>query len=81
VKFLLYNLLGGLLMLVAVVWINFAGPGGDRAYYLPDLIGYDFGENTARWMFRGFFIAFAIKAPLWPFHTWLPDAMAEATPS
>ena len=81
VKFLLYNLLGGLLMLVAVVWINFAGPGGDRAYYLPDLIGYDFGEHTARWMFLGFFVAFAIKAPLWPFHTWLPDAMAEATPS
>jgi NADH-quinone oxidoreductase subunit M len=81
VKFLLYNLLGGLLMLVAVVWINFAGPGGDKAYYLPNLIGYDFGTDTARWMFLGFFIAFAIKAPLWPFHTWLPDAMAEATPS
>ncbi len=81
VKFLLYNLLGGLLMLVAVVWINFAGPGGDKAYYIPNLIGYDFGTETARWMFLGFFVAFAIKAPLWPFHTWLPDAMAEATPS
>ena len=81
VKFLLYNLLGGLLMLVAVVWINFAGPGGEKAYYLPNLIGYDFGTETARWLFLGFFIAFAIKAPLWPFHTWLPDAMAEATPS
>ncbi|MGQ0631308.1 MAG: NADH-quinone oxidoreductase subunit M [Sporichthyaceae bacterium] len=81
VKFLLYNLLGGLLMLVAVIWIYFAGPGGDKAYFLPDLIGYDFGTETARWMFLGFFVAFAIKAPLWPFHTWLPDAMAEATPS
>lgn len=81
VKFLLYNLLGGLLMLVAVVWINFAGPGGERAYYLPDLIGHDFGQNTARWMFLAFFVAFAIKAPLWPLHTWLPDAMAEASPS
>ncbi|WP_019875362.1 NADH-quinone oxidoreductase subunit M [Sporichthya polymorpha] len=81
VKFLLYNLFGGLLMLVAVVWINFAGPGGEKAYYLPNLIGYDFGTETARWMFLGFFVAFAIKAPLWPFHTWLPDAMAEATPS
>ncbi|HUR74385.1 MAG TPA: NADH-quinone oxidoreductase subunit M [Sporichthya sp.] len=81
VKFLLYNLLGGLLMLVAVVWINFAGPGGDKAYYLPNLVQYDFGTETARWMFLGFFVAFAIKAPLWPFHTWLPDAMAEATPS
>lgn len=81
VKFLLYNLLGGLLMLVAVVWINFAGPGGDKAYYLPNLVEYDFGTETARWLFLGFFVAFAIKAPLWPFHTWLPDAMAEATPS
>ncbi len=81
VKFLLYNLLGGLLMLVAVIWINFAGPGGEDAYLLPNLIGYDFGTETARWMFLGFFVAFAIKAPLWPFHTWLPDAMAEATPS
>jgi NADH-quinone oxidoreductase subunit M len=81
VKFLLYNLLGGLLMLVAVVWINFAGPGGEKAYYIPNLIGYDFGTETARWLFLGFFVAFAIKAPLWPFHTWLPDAMAEATPS
>ncbi len=81
VKFLLYNLLGGLLMLVAVVWINFAGPGGEKAYYLPNLVQYDFGTDTARWLFLGFFVAFAIKAPLWPFHTWLPDAMAEATPS
>jgi NADH-quinone oxidoreductase subunit M len=81
VKFLLYNLLGGLLMLVGVIWLYFAGPGGDKAYLLPNLIGYDFGLHTARWMFGALFIAFAIKAPLWPFHTWLPDAAAEATPS
>jgi NADH-quinone oxidoreductase subunit M len=36
---------------------------------------------TQRWLFLGFFVAFAIKAPLWPFHTWLPDAAAEATPA
>ncbi|HEY2832294.1 MAG TPA: NADH-quinone oxidoreductase subunit M [Sporichthyaceae bacterium] len=81
VKFLLYNLLGGLLMLVGVIWLYFAGPGGEKAYLLPNLIGYDFGLHTARWMFMALFIAFAIKAPLWPFHTWLPDAAAEATPS
>ncbi|HEX3613813.1 MAG TPA: NADH-quinone oxidoreductase subunit M [Sporichthyaceae bacterium] len=81
VKFLLYNLLGGLLMLVGVIWIYFAGPGGDQAYLLPNLVGFHFGVHTARWMFLALFVAFAIKAPLWPFHTWLPDAAAEATPS
>jgi NADH-quinone oxidoreductase subunit M len=81
VKFLLYNLLGGLLMLVGVIWLYFAGPGGEKAYLLPNLIGYDFGLHTARWMFLALFVAFAIKAPLWPFHTWLPDAAAEASPS
>lgn len=81
VKFLLYNLLGGLLMLVGVIWLYFAGPGGDKAYLLPNLIGHDFGLQTGRWMFLALFVAFAIKAPLWPLHTWLPDAAAEASPS
>ena len=40
----------------------------------------DIDPTTQKWLFLGFFIAFAIKAPLWPFHTWLPDAAAEATP-
>jgi NADH-quinone oxidoreductase subunit M len=81
VKFLLYNLLGGLLMLVGVVTLYFVGPGGEKAYLLSTLTGQDFGQNTARWIFLAFFFAFAVKAPLWPLHTWLPDAVAEATPS
>ncbi|MGQ0466625.1 MAG: NADH-quinone oxidoreductase subunit M [Sporichthyaceae bacterium] len=81
VKFLLYNLLGGLLMLVAVIWLFFEGPGGEQGYLLPNLVGYDFDQDTARWMFLGFMIAFSIKAPLWPFHTWLPEAAAESPPS
>jgi NADH-quinone oxidoreductase subunit M len=81
VKFLLYNLLGGLLMLVGVVTLYFVGPGGEKAYLLSTLVGQDFGQNTARWIFLAFFFAFAVKAPLWPLHTWLPDAVAEATPS
>ncbi len=81
IKFLLYNLVGGLLMLAAVIWLFAAGPGGDEGYLLPNLIGHDFDQNTARWMFLGFMIAFAIKAPLWPFHTWLPEAAAESPPS
>ncbi len=81
VKFLLYNLLGGLVMLVGVVTLYFAGPGGERAYMLDNLVGEDFGQTTARWVFVAFIFAFAVKAPLWPLHTWLPDAVAEATPS
>jgi NADH-quinone oxidoreductase subunit M len=86
VKFLLYNLLGGLIMLVGVVTLYFAGPGGETAYLLSTLTGTGAENNgleteTARWVFLSFFIAFAIKAPLWPFHTWLPDAVAESTPS
>jgi NADH-quinone oxidoreductase subunit M len=81
VKFLLYNLLGGLLMLAAVIWLYFAGPGGEKGYLLPNLIEHDFDQNTARWMFLGFMVAFAVKAPLWPFHTWLPEAAAEAPPT
>src|SRR3954469_16172188 len=65
VKFLLYNLLGGLLMLVGVVTLYFVGPGGEKAYLLSTLTGQDFGTNTARWIFLAFFFAFAVKAPLW----------------
>jgi NADH-quinone oxidoreductase subunit M len=86
VKFLLYSLAGGLLMLVAVIGlyvvsIHQLGTGTfDYRVLISDLasgkmhIGH--GEQVA--LFLGFFIAFAIKAPLWPFHTWLPDAASEA---
>jgi NADH-quinone oxidoreductase subunit M len=77
VKFLLYSLAGGLLMLVAVIALFYAGRHtfDYRALLSGDLkLGH--GEQIA--LFLGFFIAFAIKAPLWPFHTWLPDAAAEA---
>ncbi|MQA84927.1 MAG: NADH-quinone oxidoreductase subunit M [Streptosporangiales bacterium] len=74
VKFLLYSLLGGLLMLVAVIGLYvLAG-----TFEFTRLTGLDIAAGTERWLFLGFFIAFAIKAPLWPFHTWLPDAAAQA---
>ncbi|WP_328329738.1 NADH-quinone oxidoreductase subunit M [Kribbella sp. NBC_00382] len=82
VKFLLYSLLGGLLMLASVVglYVVSAKNGGDPSYLLSDLVKVDMSQNTERWLFLGFFFAFAVKAPMVPFHTWLPDAAAEATP-
>ncbi len=80
VKFLLYSLVGGLLMLVAVIGLYVVSGGGKHAFLFQNLVGLDMGTNTERLLFVGFFIAFAIKAPLWPVHTWLPDAAAETPP-
>ncbi|MDH2426823.1 NADH-quinone oxidoreductase subunit M [Sphaerisporangium sp. TRM90804] len=76
VKFLLYSLFGGLLMLVAVIALY--ASAGKGTFLQPELIGAITDPNTQKWLFLGFFIAFAVKAPLWPFHTWLPDAAAQA---
>jgi NADH-quinone oxidoreductase subunit M len=82
VKFLLYSLAGGLLMLVAVIAVYFAGPKGDDGFLLTNLVGHlHLTETSGRLMFLGFFVAFAIKAPMVPVHTWLPDAAAEGQPA
>jgi NADH-quinone oxidoreductase subunit M len=75
-KFFLYSLIGGLLMLAAVIGLYVST--GSRTFAIADLIGKVPDNATQKWLFLGFFIAFAIKAPLVPFHTWLPDAGAEA---
>jgi NADH-quinone oxidoreductase subunit M len=82
VKFLLYSLLGGLLMLVAVIalYVYSTHGGHQGTFLLGPLTHLALSPNTQRWLFLGFFIAFAIKAPLWPFHTWLPDAATSAQP-
>ncbi len=81
VKFLLYSLLGGLLMLASVVGLYVVSARvGEPTYLLSELREIPISESTGRWLFLGFFIAFAIKAPMWPVHTWLPDAASEATP-
>jgi NADH-quinone oxidoreductase subunit M len=80
VKFLLYSLLGGLLMLAAVIGLYVVSDGGPQAFLFENMLGTEMGTGTERLLFAGFFIAFAIKAPLWPVHTWLPDAAAEAPP-
>src|SRR5580692_11125283 len=85
VKFLLYSLLGGLLMLVAVIALyvysgESAVTGHHGTFLFYTLTHVALSSTVQKWLFLGFFIAFAIKAPLWPFHTWLPDATASAQP-
>ncbi|MGD0606103.1 MAG: NADH-quinone oxidoreductase subunit M [Streptosporangiaceae bacterium] len=85
VKFLLYSLLGGLLMLVAVIALyvystHSAVTGHHGSFLFSELTQISLSATVQKWLFLGFFIAFAIKAPLWPFHTWLPDAAASAPP-
>ncbi len=80
-KFLLFSLAGGLVMLVSVIGLYFQGPGGERGFLVDSLTGLDLDPTTAKWLWVGFFLAFAVKAPMWPLHTWLPDAAAEAKPA
>jgi NADH-quinone oxidoreductase subunit M len=85
VKFLLYSLLGGLLMLVAVIAlyvysVRSPATGHHGSFLFSELVNVALSPAVQKWLFLGFFIAFAIKAPLWPFHTWLPDAAASAQP-
>ncbi len=81
VKFLLYSLVGGLLMLASVVGLYVvSADAGTPSYLLTDLMQVAMDESTGRWLFLGFFVAFAVKAPMFPVHTWLPDAAAAGTP-
>ena len=85
VKFLLYSLAGGLLMLVAVIALyvfssRSAVTGHHGTFLFSQLIHVPIDPAAQKWLFLGFFVAFAIKAPLFPFHTWLPDAAASAQP-
>src|SRR6185436_6026708 len=75
VKFFLYSLVGGLFMLAAVIglWVL-----GGHTFDWDKLRTADVSTGAERWLFLGFFLAFAIKAPFFPFHTWLPDAGSAA---
>ncbi|MCV6974612.1 NADH-quinone oxidoreductase subunit M [Mycobacterium bourgelatii] len=90
VKFLLYNLFGGLIMLAAVIglYVITAQHGGGTFDFVEIVQGVRDGGRFAdvdpavfKALFLGFMFAFAIKAPLWPFHRWLPDAAVESTPA
>jgi len=81
IKFLLYSLFGGLLMLASIIGIYvISGNQIGATFDLTQLATLEIDNQTENFLFLGFFIAFAIKAPLWPFHTWLPDAAKSATP-
>jgi NADH-quinone oxidoreductase subunit M len=79
-KFVLFTMLGSLLMLVAILYLVFAARThlGHLSFDLADLYQIPLTRTQARWLFAGFAIAFAIKVPMWPVHTWLPDAHTEA---
>jgi NADH-quinone oxidoreductase subunit M len=81
VKFLLFSLAGGLVMLVGVIALYQYGPGGADGFLVSKLTGLHLGTTPERLMFVAFFFAFAVKAPMWPVHTWLPDAATEARPA
>lgn len=82
IKFFIYTFFGSLLMLVAIIWLAVyaSGPLGEFTTNLLKL--YEVGPTVARdiqtYMFLAFFISFAIKVPLFPLHTWLPDAHVQA---
>ena len=83
VKFLLYSLFGGLLMLASIIGLYvLSARSGERTFDVAKLSELHtlMSPTTQNLLFLGFFIAFAIKAPVWPLHTWLPDAAASATP-
>jgi NADH-quinone oxidoreductase subunit M len=73
-KFFLYTLLGSVLMLIAILWmVQFSG-----TTYIPYLMVFDFPAEAQTWLFLAFFASFAVKLPMWPVHTWLPDAHVQA---
>jgi NADH-quinone oxidoreductase subunit M len=74
-KFALYNFGGGLLLLLAILGLYVQG---GQTFDLVTLSDYAFSTSTQFWLFLAFFLAFAIKMPMVPFHTWLPDAHSEA---
>ncbi len=73
-KFFLYTLLGSVLMLLALLAMYFDAGTTD----IPTLMVHDFPESLQTWLWLAFFASFAVKVPMWPVHTWLPDAHVEA---
>ncbi|HEX6289460.1 MAG TPA: NADH-quinone oxidoreductase subunit M [Herpetosiphonaceae bacterium] len=82
VKFFLYTFAASVLMLLAIIALYVLW--GRNSFSLPDMVAaiqsgqFVLDQNLARWLFLAFFAAFAVKVPLWPFHSWLPDAHTEA---
>ncbi|MEP2381593.1 NADH-quinone oxidoreductase subunit M, partial [Parasphingorhabdus sp.] len=73
-KFFLYTLLGSVVMLIAMLWMVQEAGTSD----IPTLLNYDFDPSAQTWLWLAFFASFAVKMPMWPVHTWLPDAHVQA---
>jgi NADH-quinone oxidoreductase subunit M len=73
-KFFLYTLLGSVLMLIAMLWMAREAGSTD----IPTLMAYSFDPKVQTWLWLAFFASFAVKMPMWPVHTWLPDAHVQA---
>ncbi|QIG45626.1 NADH-quinone oxidoreductase subunit M [Nocardioides anomalus] len=81
-KFLMFQLGGGLVLLGSVIGLYVvSADAGSPSYLYDDLAQLDISTSAGRWLFAGFFIAFAVKAPLFPVHTWLADTTEQATPA
>ncbi|MFN8398228.1 MAG: NADH-quinone oxidoreductase subunit M, partial [Bacteroidia bacterium] len=89
IKFFLYTLVGSLLMLVAIIWVaiqaapeaNLLYPDGPSILFTTDyhaILNANIPLGAQTWLFAAFALAFAIKVPLFPLHTWLPDAHTQA---
>jgi NADH-quinone oxidoreductase subunit M len=80
VKFFLFTLAGSLLMLLAIIGLHLqhAGQSGVATFSPPELLHTQMPPTTQFWLFAAFLLAFAIKFPLFPLHTWLPDAHTDA---
>lgn len=80
-KFLLFSLAGGLIMLASVIGLYVvSSESGSPSYLLSDLRNLVIDGQVGQWLFIGFMVAFAVKAPMVPVHTWLPDAAQQSTP-
>jgi NADH-quinone oxidoreductase subunit M len=73
-KFFLYTLLGSIVMLIAMIWMAQTANTTD----IPTLMEYDFPVDAQKLLWLAFFASFAVKMPMWPVHTWLPDAHVQA---
>lgn len=80
IKFFIFTMAGSALLLVAILFLYFRAQAqtGTGTFLLTELAGMDLPVVTARWLFVAFFLAFAVKVPMVPLHTWLPDAHVEA---
>src|SRR5206468_4870518 len=73
-KFFLYTLFGSVLMLIAMLYMRSAA----GTSFIPALMAYDFSHQAQAFLFLAFLASFAVKLPMWPVHTWLPDAHVQA---